>query len=358
MGARIEWTPLTLGVAFALASAHCTTTPPPPCQEASDCEAFNWTNIVCSEDEGYWDCIANRCVSLCLGDECTGARDCIDEWTADCEGHFGCVNGQCEQVCENDTCGDGLCDTSEGETKESCPGDCEIACEIAGNCVVGHEWDAPCDGRWACESQSCVAVCDYASCGDGACSPGEGENEDSCPGDCLEGCRVPSDCFSEQWAPEAICQGRWNCLQGECDRVCDHVNCGDGVCLGLNGENEESCFRDCLGGPCEALIDCMGQRWYDPDRVPCQGHWECIPPMPPGQLATGACEAVCADGPEESCGDGTCDTANGETPTSCRIDCSSGYSCERSEDCDVLTLPDGCSGDWICASRLCVPQCE
>ena len=358
MTKRFSWVPLVLGVGFLLASAHCTTTPRPPCQEAADCEGFRWDSTRCDEDEGHWECIGGGCFAACDADECTAARDCIGEWTVDCEGHFGCVDGSCEQVCEMDACGDGTCDTGEGETKESCPSDCDVACEIDGNCIVGFEWDVPCDGRWACEDRSCIAVCDYESCGDGTCSPGEGENEDSCPSDCLEECRVPSDCFSEQWAPGAICQGRWNCFDGECDRVCDDVNCGDGICWGLNGENEESCFTDCLGGPCDETIDCLGQRWYDPDRVPCQGHWECIPPAQPGQLATGACEAVCADDPGESCGDGTCDTASGETPTSCLVDCGDGPSCDRSDDCDVLTLPSGCTGDWICVSRLCVPQCE
>ena len=32
---------------------------------------------------------------------------------------------------------------------------------------------------------------------------------------------------------------------------------------GLNGENEDSCFLDCLGGPCETLTDCLAHRWYE-----------------------------------------------------------------------------------------------
>jgi hypothetical protein len=251
-----------------------------------------------------------------------------------------------------------MCAEAGGETEESCPADCAAACEAAADCFTGHNWDVPCEGRWACEEQKCERVCDYGSCTDGTCDLAQGENEDSCPTDCVDGCREPVDCYSEIWAPE-ICQGRWNCFVGECQKICDHTNCGNGICWGLNGENEESCFIDCLGGPCEETIDCLGQRWYDPDHVPCQGHWECIPPARQDQLATGACEAVCADEPPtETCGDGTCDTAGGETPTSCLVDCSNAPSCEKSEDCEVLALPSGCTGDWICVSRLCVPQCE
>jgi hypothetical protein len=78
----------------------------------------------------------------------------------------------------------------------------------------------------------------------------------------------------------------------------------------------------------------------------CQGRWSCL---------QGTCQRICDD---DNRGDGTCDTLNGETPTSCLADCQSGYSCNKSNDCNVLTLPDERTGDWICASQLCVPQCE
>lgn len=361
MSKRAVWAPLVLGLGFGLASAHCGTTPRPPCSEDLDCDRFPWTEPGCEEDEGHWECLGGQCVALCTVEECTVPSDCAGGWTESCSGHFACSSGACEQVCETQTCGDDTCDVEGGETRASCPADCEAPCAIAANCIEDHEWDVPCEGRWACQTETCVPVCDYDSCGDGTCSPGEGENADSCPGDCVDGCRplVPSDCFSELWAPPAICQGRWSCLPtGVCDRVCDHINCGDGICWGLNGENEDSCFEDCLGGPCQELTDCLGQRWYDPDHVPCQGHWECVPPSQMNQLATGACEAVCDDDPGGGCGDGTCDTLNGETPTSCLVDCGAGYSCTKSGDCDSLALPDGCAGAWICSSQLCVPQCE
>lgn len=331
------------------------------CVDASDCEGFlggNWTNNQCTRLEGHWECNSGICFPVC--DECLAATQCIGEWTQDCNGHFACTGGQCEQVCESADCGNGLCAPAGGETPESCPPDCASPCEVAADCASTQQWDAPCEGHWDCVTQSCVEVCDYESCGNGTCDTAGGETEDSCPGDCVEGCRslVPSDCFSEQWAPMAICQGRWNCLQGTCQRICDSSNCGNGICWGLNGENEDSCFVDCLGGPCEELIDCMGQRWYDPNLQACQGHWQCNPPSTPGQLATGACEAVCDDAPGGGCGDGACDTLNGETPTSCLVDCGSGYSCTKSEDCNALTLPSGCAGSWICSSLICVPECE
>ena len=353
--------------ALAMGSIHCSGTSVPAdkqCLVADDCEGFFggvWTNPQCSKDEGRWECDQGICFPVC--DECATVAQCLGEWTLDCDGRFACTAGSCEQVCDSEGCGDGLCATAGGETEQSCPPDCGVACEVAADCAATGNWDAPCEGRWDCQSQSCVEVCDYDVCGNGSCDTDLGENEDSCTTDCVEGCRtlVPSDCFSEQWAPMAICQGRWNCLQGTCQRICDDDNCGNGICWGLNGENEDSCFVDCLGGPCEELIDCLGQRWYKTGggtQPACQGHWQCNPPSQPEQAATGACEAVCDDEPGGGCGDGTCDTLNGETPTSCLVDCQSGYSCTKSSDCNALTLPDGCMGDWICASQLCVPQCE
>jgi len=287
-------------VVLAASSIHCSGASPvlPSCNVAADCESRSWVQGDCDRADGHWEC----------------------------------TNGICTAVCD------------EG-------------CETPADCTDGYAWDVPCEGRWDCQANACVEVCDYDSCGNGTCDTAQGENQDSCRGDCVDGCLLPTDCYSETWAPQ-ICQGRWNCFQGTCQKICDEINCGNDICWGLNGENEESCFQDCLGGPCETLIDCLGQRWYDPDRQACQGHWECIPPSQMDQLATGVCEAVCDDEPGGGCGDGTCDTANGETPTSCLVDCATGYSCTKSEDCNALALPSGCTGSWICASQLCVPQCE
>jgi len=362
---RLSWILLSTAALLVLAtgSIHCSGSTVPEgqdCVTREDCLNNNWTNNQCSRLDGHWECDMGVCFPVC--DECATVAQCLGEWTLDCNGHFACTEGQCEQVCDSVGCGNDLCAPAGGETAESCPPDCAAPCETAGDCTATGVWDEPCEGRWECQSQDCVGVCDYESCGNGSCDTAQGENEDSCPGDCVDGCRslVPSDCFSEQWAP-TICQGRWNCLQGTCQKICDDINCGDGICWGLNGENEDSCFEDCLGGPCEELIDCLGQRWYKTGsgtQPSCQGHWQCNPANPPGQLTTGACEAVCDDASGGGCGDGTCDTLNGETPTSCLVDCGSGYSCTKSEDCNSLTRPSGCTGSWICASLICVPLCE
>jgi hypothetical protein len=336
---------------WACDEGQCAALCPAECRTPADCEDEVWpSEHACPEDERSWSCRDGLCQSVC-NLECEQTRDCTTyDWTLDCVGGFSCRDGACIQACNELACGDGSCNGDDGETADSCPLDCGPTCETLADCL-GQDWDAPCEGRWNCETENCVEVCDYDSCGDGSCSAAQGEDEGSCPRDCVEGCRplVPSDCFTEMWAPE-ICQGRWSCSLGECIKVCDNDNCGDGVCWGLNGENEDSCFQDCLGGPCASLIDCFAHRWYEDFG----GHWQCVPASPPQQGSTGACEAVRDDG---GCGDGTCSLLAGETPISCLIDCGD-YSCTTTDDCDSLTLPGGCSG-WICTSQVCVPQqCE
>jgi len=296
------------------------------CEEA-DATRCDGTN------SGIQTCLADSDGCLVWTDSTSCGDDAVCDDTIDPP---SCVAG----------CGDGECDPDAGETPESCPADCDPSCETLTDCLT-MEWDAGCEGRWDCELEKCVEVCDYDSCGDDVCSPAEGENEQTCPRDCREGCQVPSDCYLEQWG--MICQGRWNCFQGVCTETCPagDTNCPDGVCWGLNGENEDSCFLDCLGGPCEELTDCFAHRWYEDFG----GHWQCNPADPPLMLSTGACEAV-EDG--VGCGDATCDVLGGETPISCVADCSD-YSCTKSDDCSTLTLPDGC-GSWICSSLVCVPQ--
>jgi hypothetical protein len=320
-----------------------------------------WTDSTSCGDNAVCDDAIDPPTCVCE-DECISAGDsaCVGDVVNNClADEVGCLywvaGTDCAAAGENcdDSaepavcvagCGDGTCDAEGGETPANCPQDCDQPCAARVDCLA-LEWDAGCEGRWDCVEKACVEVCDYISCGDGVCSAAEGENEQTCPRDCREGCQLPTDCYLEQWG--AICQGRWNCFLGECQQVCDSTNCGNDVCWGDNGENEDSCFLDCLGGPCKELTDCFAHRWYEDFG----GHWQCNPAMPPGQLTTGACEAVQDD---VGCGDGTCDVLGGETPVACVADCSD-YSCTKSDDCNTLTLPDGC-GSWICSSLVCVPQ--
>ncbi|MGB5286339.1 MAG: hypothetical protein WBN29_17660, partial [Polyangiales bacterium] len=248
----------------------------------------------------------------------------------------------CEEACDPVGCGDAACDAAGGETEASCPADCVEPCTVPADCVDSLEWEQPCFGRWTCELSACTPLCDYSTCGDGECIATNGEDASSCIPDCLSTCQWPTDCVHADWTQ--ICQGRYTCFLGDCQQTCESNGCSNGTCDAALGETADSCFRDCLGGPCALATDCLGARWYEND-CPSGGHWEC-------RLPAGACEAVCED---VTCGDGTCDVLAGEAATGCPSDCGD-YDCELSTDCDGLSLPGGCQS-WLCVNRNCNPVC-
>ncbi len=327
----------------------CTAICDPDCIDYTDCDGATWPpegELDCLADEGHWECEAGECVAYC-NEECTLVADCqFYTWEEVCQGHFDCIQGLCEEVCDPVGCSDGACDLASGETAESCPDDCVTPCQVPSDCVdAGSEWDQPCVGHWSCEQGACVPTCDYENCDDGGCDPLIGEDTTSCPQDCEGACQLPTDCTHLDWTK--ICQGRFTCSYlGECQETCDVMGtCPNGDCEAESGETADSCFADCLGGPCTEVTDCLGYFWYEDDCIGDGGHWEC-------QQPAGACEPVCD---EVTCGDGTCDPLAGESATGCPADCQE-YDCDLTEHCDGLTLPDGCSA-WVCLNRNCTPVC-
>lgn len=320
----------------------------PVCEVASDCDGGAWPSIDeidCYVEEGHWECSAGECVPVC-NLECDLDLDCqAFSWDLDCNGNWDCIQGLCEEACDPVGCGDADCDADGGETADSCPDDCVEPCSVPSDCVDSGEWAEACFGRWGCELGTCTPMCDYITCGDGDCNPTLGEDAASCTPDCLGTCQLPTDCIHDEWTK--ICQGRYTCFMGNCQQTCDdgiNGGCGNDTCDGAQGETAESCFRDCLGGPCKAATDCLGFRWYE-NACPDGGYWECAQPA-------GACEAICDD---VACGDGTCDVLGGEAATGCPADCGD-YDCDLSEDCDGLGLPVGCDV-WLCVNRNCNPVC-
>lgn len=320
----------------------------PDCVDYFDCDGATWPSLDdldCNEDQGHWECEAGECVAHCNA-ECDQDPDCqFITWEEVCQGHFDCIQGLCEEVCDPVGCSDGNCDLASGETAESCPDDCVTLCQVPSDCVDAEgEWDQPCVGHWSCEQGACVSTCDYENCDDGACDNAIGEDSASCPQDCEGACHLPSDCTHLDWTK--ICQGRFTCWMGNCQETCDQTGfCPNGACEAENGETADSCFDDCLGGPCQEVTDCLGYDWYEDDCIGDGGHWVC-------NLPAGACEPICD---EDACGDGTCDPLAGESATGCAADCQE-YDCDLTEHCDGLTLPDGCSA-WVCLNRNCTPVC-
>lgn len=311
------------------------------CTIDEDCDDGTWPlDKDCEAAHGHWECQDGVCVAIC-NEQCDDAAGCSGfEWGVDCSGHFDCVLGMCNPVCDDVGCSDGECNEEAGETETSCPEDCSQGCALAMDCT-GSDWELPCDGRWECTDSACVGVCDYDTCGDNTCDNANGESSTSCPGDCMSNCQLPIDCVGNTWTQ--MCQGVWSCYLGQCKQVCESNSCGDGVCSADMGESATSCFKDCHGGACELLDDCIGLPWL----VDCDGNWVC-------DESSKSCLNYCEG---DNCGDGNCDIQGGEDTGSCAADCGSEYACTLSSDCSDLTLPGTCT-EWMCVRQVCVPICN
>ena len=238
-------------------------------------------------------------------------------------------------------CGDGTCET--GETKTSCPADC-MGC---GNGIV--EGTEQCDAGAANTSTPCATPA-YANppntcstctpsctidtvvgpyCGDGTCETGE--TKTSCPADCAgcgngvldpgEQCDAGAANTSTPCATPPYANPPRTCTTCSTSCTLDTVvgpYCGDGACN--TGETLSSCPADCSG---------CGNGVLDSDEQCDDGagntNTPCTTPAyhnPPSTCSTctKSCTIDTVVGPY--CGDGTCDTADGETKTSCPADCS------------------------------------
>jgi len=205
----------------------------------------------------------------------------------------------CSDVESN--CGDGIDDDCDGLVDCS-DGDCSGApacqCDNDGVCEIGEDCSCPND---------CIGG-GGASCGNGICEAGDGEN-------CLF---CPEDCNGTQNGNPAR-------------RYC----CGDGA-----GQNPTDCSDPrCADGGLECSVE--------PTDPYCCGDGFCE-----GAEDGTTCEIDC--GPPPVCGDGTCDPE--ETLCSCPSDCGSAPGSESDcgngvdEDCDGLidcADPD-CASDASC----------
>ena len=316
------------------------------CETAADCVGQPWPEYLeCTEAQGRWDCVGCECEGSCVSN-CEVASECLNiEWDEDCEGHWSCDAGWCTPHC-GETCGDDECVEADGESAETCPADCGAPCEDAEDCT-DRPWGLPCQGRFECDDGDCVRMCDYSTCGADGCRPAQGESAASCPDDCLEGCETPADCFDEPWnLLECPTGGTHTCLGGTCGQVCSPASCPNGVC-----EPELSMISGESGNSCAA--DCGAGYCTTPSdchayvwTVDCDGHWQCAA----GDRCDSACEM-------ETCSDGTCDVLGGESPFNCAADCAM-YQCLLDADCAGLDLPEGCGGEYLCFERVCLPVCE
>jgi hypothetical protein len=128
------------------------TTQDEPC---SDLINPKCTPDTCETDNGLKGSCATRsvepmgpqCLCLALPDACKEAFDCVElEWTVKCYGRWECVSGKCEPTCEQVYCGNGSCEPEFGESRTSCPTDCEDYCFKNDDCLEGSFCEYP-DGQ-------------------------------------------------------------------------------------------------------------------------------------------------------------------------------------------------------------------
>ncbi len=133
---------------------------------------------------------------------------------------------------------------------------------------VGH-WECTVTDPFG--PSTCVAVDEdgLGPCGNGACDPGNGESKNSCPADCDPGtsgtlpCTSALDCVFLDWPYST--EGHWEC-NGSCSPVSTDVYCGPGSwCAEEWGESDQSCSYDCspaaTAGECEVAHDCLFLDW-------------------------------------------------------------------------------------------------
>ncbi|HOX43166.1 MAG TPA: hypothetical protein PK668_06195 [Myxococcota bacterium] len=282
----------------------------------------------CSGDPGAgceWACIDGECRPLCQP-ECTLAAACEGhDWPLNCVGHWECQAGVCQAVCDTPVC------SADGDCTGALPcefggawrcdgGECVADCLPPPDCnqpadCLGGAWPQGCAGHWSCEQSICQAVCDASTCPDGTCDDAGGEDQGSCPIDCVQvPCTTFADCLQLAWPLQ--CVGVWACQAGTCTARCDSscsteglaVASADGCCAGLH-----------------PVIDC-----------------------PP--------DLVCEDNPLYcvDCSDRVCDPH--ENTFNCLADCPQG--------CDLgarrpFTCPGGATVPWCeCLAPACPPVCQ
>jgi len=198
-------------------------------------------NSVCSRRyENEYTCPED--CDFCGNSICSSLED-VNSCPFDCRGKWsGCGDSICNHYFENEIscpldcteCGNNICGSDENEF--SCPDDCTVcgngSCGPYENLAICPQ-DCGFCGDGICEitetASSCPPDCP-SNCGDGLCLENQGEDQNSCPIDCLI-CRDGECGIKEN--PDF------------CPQDCPGT-CGDGVCNNYYGENDDSCPDDCI----------------------------------------------------------------------------------------------------------------
>ena len=213
-----------------------------------------------------------------------------------------------------------------------CTASCTLDYFGAGACT-----DCPvCDNDGICEQDEDCNGCPNdcvsgsgASCGNGICEAGNGENCVSCPSDCngiQNGNPSGRFCCGDGGGANPLSCSNSLCTQGsfECMETANSGSCcGDLTCEGI--ENSASCEIDC--GPAPYCGDSV----CDADEDSCSCPTDC---GAPSLNET----SMCSDGIDNDC----------DTDVDCSdLDCSSDASCQ----CSVLG--DSCTDNGDCCEFKC-----
>jgi hypothetical protein len=219
---------------------------------------------------------------------CSGGTD-MGDLDANTATRQGLTYDDCNYYgyCSPSYCGDGYCSLGE-EDSWSCPTDC------GGSGYCGDGYCSDTEDSWSC-SNDCGSP---TACGDGICNMGE--TSESCPGDCGSGVGT---------------------VLGRFSRYCGKVNSQQSPGSGWTPDSD--CTSGCnIGGlaycqkfwPASVVIREVAvsskpnNAWANAGCAPVTDDWD------------GNDEFECvAAGPV--CGNGTCESAHGETPSSCSADC-------------------------------------
>jgi hypothetical protein len=255
-----------------------------------------------------------------------GPDACGDGYCQTGEGVASCP-ADCKEIVNPETCGDGVCDATGGETRGTCPADCETV-------TPRPCGDGACDASAGETHDTCPADCAApAACGDKHCDPGE--TATSCPVDC----------------PLAPSCGDDTCSGAETSQSCPEDcpapdPCGDGICSAANGEDTSTCPKDCKDSPAPVCGDDKCDAGESASSCP-------------EDCATTGCASVadCDDG--DPCTTDSCDGATG----TCQHDALSNCPAVDTHPLEGLTLfKDGCDkelwGHWTNADDFAINKVD
>jgi hypothetical protein len=252
--------------------------------------------------DGFIDCADSECQ--------TGSEtDCTDGIDDDCDGDIDCDDDDCMNLdADNDGFAAALCGGPDCDDADP-----QINPNAVENCTDGI--DSDCDGFDGCLDADCVTDADN-----------DGVAAAPCGNDCDD-----NDSTRYPFAPEICNNGQDNdcdpfvdCADPDCfgDPVC----CGDGTCDTFEGLLC-TCAADC-GNPTASEVGlCFDNRDNDCDGVDDCSDRDCCLTEPSCHILFG-------------CGDGSCQSNQGENRCSCQCDCGAPPATEtacsdnQDEDCD------------------------